>query len=81
MGYNKNYVKMMTRNLSVNYPDYALILVDAFECSKSDEIKKEILNDFRVAFALDVCVVIILTKVDAIEDPQKIQKLMYALRT
>jgi GTPase len=40
MGNNKNYVKTMTRNLSVNYPDYALIVIDAFEGSKKDEINK-----------------------------------------
>jgi GTPase len=36
VGGHERYAKKMVKGLCTNYPDYALIVVDAFQCYKSD---------------------------------------------
>ena len=52
VGGNERYVKTLVRGLCIHYPDYALIVVDAEQCSKNNcKFEKNILDNFRIAFA------------------------------
>lgn len=67
VGGNERYAKKMIRGLCVNYPDYALIVVDAFNCSQNNlKFEKHVLDKFYIAFAFKVPVIIVLTKTDLI---------------
>lgn len=67
VGGNERYAKTLVRGLCVNYPDYALIVVDALQCAnKQCQFDKNVLDNFRIAFAFKVPVIIVLTKTDMI---------------
>ena len=52
VGGNERYAKTLVRGLCVNFPDYALIVIDALNCAeKGCQIEKSILDNFRIAFA------------------------------
>ena len=52
VGGNERYVKTLVRGLCIHYPDYALIVIDADQCSKNNcKFEKNILDNFRIAFA------------------------------
>jgi elongation factor 1-alpha len=81
VGGNERYAKTLVRGLCVNFPDYALIVVDAQVCSVNKKIEKNILDNFRIAFAFQVPVIICLTKIDCIEDQEALDDIVYDLRT
>ena len=82
VGGNERYAKTLIRGLCVNFPDYALIVIDALGCvEKGCKIEKSILDNFRIAFAFQVPVIIVLTKIDCIEDPEVLNDVIYELRT
>ena len=69
VGGNERYAKTLVRGLCVNYPDYALIVVDAIQCAQKNlQFEKNVLDNFRIAFAFKVPVIIVLTKIDMIEN-------------
>ena len=51
IGGNERYAKTLVRGLCVNFPDYALIVVDAQACAVNKKIEKKISDNFRIAFA------------------------------
>ena len=52
VGGNEKYSKTLVRGLCIHYPDYALIVVDAHNCSENNcKFEKNILDYFRIAFA------------------------------
>lgn len=93
VGGNERYTKSLIKGLCVHYPDYALIVVDAVQCAERGcKIEESVLDNFRIAFAFQVPVVIVLTKIDAlaqISDQMKLDidadelldDIVYELRT
>mmetsp|Transcript_39178 Transcript_39178/g.59778 ORF Transcript_39178/g.59778 Transcript_39178/m.59778 type:complete len:95 (+) Transcript_39178:1244-1528(+) len=82
VGGDVKYAKTLVRGLCVHYPDYALIVVDAEECAaKQCTIEKTVLDNFRIAFAFQVPVIIVLTKIDAVQDEEVLDDILYELRT
>ena len=82
VGGNERYAKTLVRGLCVNYPDYALIVVDALQCAQKNlQFEKNVLDNFRIAFAFKVPVIIVLTKIDMIENAEVLQDIVYELRT
>ena len=51
VGGNERYAKTLVRGLCANFPDYALIVVVAEACAANKNIEKNILDNFRIAFA------------------------------
>lgn len=81
VGGNERYAKTLIRGLCVHYPDYALIVVDALSCAeKSCVIEKRVLDQFRIAFAFQVPVIIVLNKIDCVQDKEVLEDIVYALR-
>jgi elongation factor 1-alpha len=82
VGGHERYAKKMVRGLCANYPDYALIVVDAFQCFKNGiQVEKSVLDNFCIAFAFKVPVIIVLTKTDMIKDKVVLEDIVYELRT
>ena len=50
VGGDTKYAKTIVRGLCVNYPDYALIVVDALSCQNGGcEFSKTVLDNIRIA--------------------------------
>ena len=82
VGGNERYAKTLIKGLCVHYPDYALIFVDAELCAKNNAvIEKSVLDNFRIAFAFQVPVIIVLTKIDCVKDSEILDNIIYELRT
>lgn len=82
VGGNERYAKTLIKGLCVHYPDYALIVVDAELCANNNcVIGKSILDNFRIAFAFQVPVIIVLTKIDCVKDSEILDNIIYELRT
>ena len=82
VGGNERYAKTLVRGLCVHYPDYALIVVDAMQCTaNSSTFEKKVLDNFRIAFAFQVPVIIVLTKIDLVKDKEILDDVLYELRT
>lgn len=65
VGGNERYIKSLIKGLCVHYPDYALIVVDAAQCAEEQcKIDNTVLDNFRMAFAFEVPVIIVITKID-----------------
>ena len=71
VGGNERYTKSLIKGLCVHYPDYALIVVDAEACARNGcriDNDKNVLDNFRIAFAFQVPVIIVVTKIDCLEN-------------
>mmetsp|Transcript_3072 Transcript_3072/g.2931 ORF Transcript_3072/g.2931 Transcript_3072/m.2931 type:complete len:283 (+) Transcript_3072:759-1607(+) len=62
---NEKYAKTMIRGLCSHYPDYALILIDS-----EAGLNKTSIDHFKLAFAFNVPLIIVLTKVDTVSEDQ-----------
>lgn len=60
---NEKYAKTMIRGICSHYPDYALILIDALA-----GLTKTAIDHFKLAFAFNVPVIIVITKVDVVSE-------------
>lgn len=80
VGGNERYAKTLVRGLCVNFPDYALIVIDAKACADNKKFEKNILDNFRIAFAFQVPVIICLCKIDCVEK-EILEDIVYDLRT
>ena len=69
VGGNERYTKSLIKGLCVHYPDYALIVVDTAQCAEANcTIGNTVLDNFRIAFAFEVPVIIVMTKIDCLTE-------------
>jgi len=60
---NEKYAKTMIRGICSHYPDYALILIDSVA-----GLTKTTIDHFKLAFAFNVPVIIVITKIDMVSE-------------
>ena len=63
---NEKYAKTMIRGICSHYPDYALIVVDA-----QQGLNKTAIDHFKLAFAFNVPVIIVITKTDLVSEDRQ----------
>jgi elongation factor 1-alpha len=81
VGGDEKYAKTIIRGLCVNYPDYALIVVDAFQCQNNNfEFPKPVLDNFRIALQFEEPLIIVLTKIDLVPDADILEDIIFELR-
>ena len=80
VGGSEKYTKTLVQGFGV-HPDYALIVIDALQCAeKNCIIEKKVLDNFRIAFAFQVPVIIVMTKIDCVQDKEVLDDVIYELR-
>jgi 50S ribosomal subunit-associated GTPase HflX len=63
-------------------PDYALIVVDSLKIIQEDIIHEEdVLLNFQIASDFRIPVIVVMNKLDLIEDQNKLELATYKLRT
>ena len=62
---NEKYAKTMIRGICSHYPDYALIVVDA-----KAGLTPVAIDYFKLAFAFNVPVIIVITKIDTVSSDE-----------
>ena len=70
----ERYTKSLIEGLSAHYPDYALIVVNAMACANNGcriDKDKNLLDNFRIAFAFEVPVIIIVSKIDLLSNEER----------
>ena len=65
MAGNEKYAKTMIRGICSHYPDYAMIVVSSVE-----GLNKTCIDHFKLAFAFQVPLIIVLTKTDLVNEEQ-----------
>ena len=80
VGGSEKYAKSNLKGLSVR-PDYVLVVIDALDSANKDcVIEEKALNNLHIAFAFQVPVIIVLTKIESI-DREILEEIVYELRT
>ena len=63
-------------------PDYALIVVDSLKIIEEDKAHEEdVLLNFQIASDFRIPVIVVMNKLDLIEDQNKLELATYKLRT